>query len=408
MGQGMKLETWLIANLTADPQNARTHDKRNLDAIATSLTKFGQRKPIVITPEGIILAGNGTVQAAKQLKWKEVQVTITPKEWDYATARAYALADNRSAELAEWDTSVLASQLVELDAEGWDIGELGFDVPERTEPVVEDEGPLEFNEDEPPVTKLGDVYQLGRHRLMCGDSTNSASITKLTEGKNMDLVFTDPPYNVEFKGQLLSNTTVNGKQINNYKSVNTKHDAIKNDALGADEFETFITAVLENLWELNPKAWYFTFCDLTLDELLIPMRRTGFEWKSIIVWMKNQATLSGKDYKSRYEPIVYGCKPGAFYGKRYEQEDIWQFQRTLKNDLHPTMKPIPLIEYALKNSSNEGESIIDVFGGSGSTLIAAEQTNRTAYLMELDPKYCDVIVKRWEALTGKKSELVKA
>jgi ParB-like chromosome segregation protein Spo0J len=141
----MKLETWLIADLTADPQNARTHDKRNLDAIATSLTKFGQRKPIVITPEGIILAGNGTVQAAKQLKWKEVQVTITPKEWDYATARAYALADNRSAELAEWDTSVLASQLVELDSVGWEISDLGFDAilqpPTDPEFLPEDSNP---------------------------------------------------------------------------------------------------------------------------------------------------------------------------------------------------------------------------------------------------------------------------
>ena len=175
----MKIEQRAVNSLTPDPQNARKHDQRNLDAIKASLEKFGQRKPIVITPAGVVLAGNGTLEAAKALGWSEIAVALTPKEWDYATAKAYALADNRSAELAEWDTSILASQLVELDSEGWDIGELGFDVPEPTEPIVEDDTPLTFDDVE-PITKLGDVWQLGRHRLMCGDSTS------ITDMENMN------------------------------------------------------------------------------------------------------------------------------------------------------------------------------------------------------------------------------
>jgi DNA modification methylase len=242
---------------------------------------------------------------------------------------------------------------------------------------------------------------------MCGDATDTATVQKLMAGNEAALIFTDPPYNVAFAGQELSSTTKGGKKINHYEGQNTKHEQIKNDALPRESFEDFITKALTNLWSLNPKSWYFTFGDLTLDQLLVPMRKVGFEWKSILVWMKNQATLSGKDYKSRYEPIVYGCKPGAFYGDRYQQEDIWQFQRTLKNDLHPTMKPIPLISYALQNSSQPKDNVIDVFGGSGSTLIACEQTDRTCFMMELDPKYVDVIIARWEKLTGEQAQLIE-
>jgi DNA modification methylase len=242
---------------------------------------------------------------------------------------------------------------------------------------------------------------------LCGDATDTATVQKLMAGNEAALIFTDPPYNIGFSGSGLSNTTKNGKTINNHKTANTKHNEIKNDLLDDKTFETFITEVLTNLWSLNPKAWYFTFSDTTLDQLLIPLRKIGFEWKSILVWMKNQSTLSAKDYKSRYEPIVYGCKSGAFYAERYLQEDIWQFQKTLKNDLHPTMKPIPLIVQAIENSSKSGESVVDVFGGSGSTLIACEQTDRTCFMMELDPKYVDVIIARWEKLTGQTAELIE-
>ena len=389
----MKLETWLIANLTADPQNARTHDKRNLDAIAASLTKFGQRKPIVITPEGIILAGNGTVQAAKQLKWKEVQVTVTPKDWDYATARAYALADNRSAELAEWDTSVLASQLVELDAEGWDIGELGFDVPEPTEPIVEDEGPLIFDETE-PVTKLGDLYKLGNHRLLCGDSTSIDDVDKLTNGATVEMAFTDPPYGVEYTGGLQFKS--DGKVEKNNREM------IKNDDV--DIYEDVMGML--SLKVAGP--CYIWFAGTKASKLYEAAEKYG-DIHALIIWVKNGGYGAlNANYKQKHEPCLYWKPKGAtldFVGNTTETT-IWEIDKDGKNKLHPTQKPIELAFKAIKNHS--AKTVLDLFGGSGSTLIAAEQLNRTAYVMELDPKYCDVIVKRWEALTGKKAELVTA
>ncbi len=212
------------------------------------------------------------------------------------------------------------------------------------------------------------------------------------------MVFTDPPYNVDFKGQELSNTTKDGIEILGHKGANAKHDKIKNDSMPDDEFIEFMKEVLSNVTLFNKGAWYFSFCDLKLDLLLTPLKEMGFSWKSIIIWKKNQATLSGKDYKSRYEPIVYGCPENSFYGERYKQEDIWEFQRTLKNDLHPTMKPIPLIENALNNSSKQGMSVLDLFLGSGSTMVASHQLKRKCYGMELDPKYCQVIVDRMRKL----------
>ena len=220
------------------------------------------------------------------------------------------------------------------------------------------------------------------------------------------MVFTDPPYNVDFKGQELSNTTKDGKKILNHKGANTKHETIKNDKLEDEEFILFMKEVLKNIKTYNKGAWYFTFCDLKLDLLLLPLKEMGFIWKSIIIWNKNQATLSGKDYKSRYEPIVYGSPNNSFYGERYKQEDVWEFQRTLKNDLHPTMKPIPLIENGIKNSSKLNMLVLDLFLGSGSTLIAAEKLNRKCYGMELDEKYCDVIINRWEQFTGLKATII--
>ncbi len=404
----MNIENLRIADLTPDPKNARQHDDKNLKAIMGSLKEFGQRKPIVITEAGLIVAGNGTVLAAKNLGWETIKAVQVPADWSKDQVKAFALADNRTAELATWSPKVLAAQLIELESAGFEIAEFGFDKvesPINPDSLAEDEMP------EPPVnatTKLGDLWQLGRHRLLCGDSSDNSQLEKLMAGEKADMIFTDPPYNVAFEGQELSNTTKNGQVIKHHKGANTKHDAIKNDQLGEQEFYSFITKVLQNLWELKPDAWYFTFGDLTLDQLLVPMKQTGFKWKSIIIWKKNQATLSGKDYKSRYEPIVYGCKPNSFYGERYLQEDIWEFQRSLKNDLHPTMKPVPLIVHAIENSSKLGQILVDVFGGSGSTLIAAEQTNRNCYMMELDPKYCDVIIKRWETLTGLKAELINA
>jgi DNA modification methylase len=362
-----------------------------LKAIADSLDLFGQRKPIVVWGKTVV-AGNGTIAAARSLGWKEITVARVPDDWSADQVKAYALADNRSAELASWDEQVLASQLLELQEAEFDIELLGFELPvDELSEVVEDELPEQVE----PKSKLGDVWLLGKHRLVCGDATDTATVKKLMQGQEADLIFTDPPYNLDFKGQRIN------------AAANAKHDDIKNDNLSVSDFDNFIVKVLENYLEMNPKAWYFFFSDLTLDLLLTPMRRIGFSWKSILIWMKPFASMSSKDYKSRYEPFIYGCKSNAFYGERYNDEDIWQFARVKTNDLHPTMKPLDLIAKAIQNSSKNNDVVVDLFGGSGSTLIACEQTDRTCYMMELDPKYVDVIIARWEKLTGLTAELIE-
>jgi DNA modification methylase len=386
----MDIELVNIDDLDLDSRNARKHDAKNLKAIADSLEQFGQRKPIVVWGRTVV-AGNGTMAAARTLGWTEIQIVRVPDDWSADQVKAYALADNRSAELASWDEQVLASQLLELQQAEFDIELLGFELPvDELQEVVEDEIPQQVE----PKSKLGDVWKLGRHRLMCGDATDTATVQKLMAGNEAALIFTDPPYNLDFQGQRIN------------AAANAKHDDIKNDNLSSLEFDDFITKVLSNYAGMNAKAWYFFFSDLTLDMLLTPMRQNGFSWKSILIWMKPFASMSSKDYKSRYEPFVYGCKSNSFYGQRYNDEDIWQFARVKTNDLHPTMKPLDLIAKALNNSSKTNDIVVDLFGGSGSTLIACEQTNRTCFMMELDPKYVDVIIARWEKLTGQTAELI--
>jgi DNA modification methylase len=386
----MNVDVVLIDDLELDPNNARRHSKKNLDAIAASLERFGQRKPIVVWRNRVV-AGNGTLVAARSLGWREISVARCPDDWDELQVKAFALADNRSAELAEWDEQVLNAQLQELELAEFDVEAIGFETTVEPEPVVEDEIPEVVE----PKAKLGDVWLLGRHRLVCGDATDTATVQKLMQGNDADLIFTDPPYNLDFQGQRIN------------AAANAKHDDIKNDNLSLAEFDDFISKVLRNYASMNAKAWYFFFSDLTLDMLLVPMRQNGFSWKSILIWMKPFASMSSKDYKSRYEPFVYGCKSNAFYGQRYNDEDIWQFARVKTNDLHPTMKPLDLIAKALNNSSQPNDIVVDLFGGSGSTLIACEQTNRTCFMMELDPKYVDVIIARWEKLTGDTAVLIE-
>ena len=374
-----------IAQLSLDPKNARKHSARNLEAIAASLLKFGQRKPLVVH-RGVVLAGNGTLEAARSLGWTEIDVAEVPDDWDNDTAKAYALADNRTAELAEWDESELAKQLLELQDADWDITELGFDIPALAdiEPGDEDEIP------EPPVepkTKLGDIYQLGRHRLMCGDSTDLTSVERLMGGTKANMLFTDPPYGVDYEG-------------------------VNNDFLKGEKFREFLTIALKNAFNImeegsNAYVWH---ADIHAYECIGAFRDAGFTQAkpSVIQWVKDSLVLSQGDYHSRNEPCLYGWKAGKNRVRVADrtQDTIWEFPKPRKADGHPTMKPIALCERAINNSSLKDSVIFDLFAGSGSTLIACEQTKRICYAIELDPKYCDVIIKRWENLTGLKAELI--
>lgn len=386
----MKVQTVAISALTPDPRNARKHDQRNLEVIAASLSQFGQRKPIVVTADKVVIAGNGTLEAAKSLGWTEIAVAEAPDDWDDATIRAYALADNRSAELAEWDDSVLNSMLDELAIEGWNITELGFDLPEvEPEPLAGD--PDEVPEQVPSKTVPGDVWLLGPHRLVCGDSTSSTDVDKLMDGKLADMVWTDPPYGVSYEGK-------------------TK-DAlvIKND--GTDEALNVVDGAFDQILAATKKgsAVYVASppgpISIEFGTKLIARKMM----RQRLVWAKDSMVLGHSDYHYKHEDIYFGYTPDGegrrgrgglgWYGDN-SQTSILDFARPKVNKVHPTMKPIELINYCLGNSSKPGDIVLDLFGGSGSTLIAAQSSGRIAYLMELDPHYCDVICARFQTLTG--------
>jgi DNA modification methylase len=380
-----------IQEIKNNENNPRIIKDYKFKQLVKSIKEFPEMlklRPIVVNSEMIVLGGNMRLKACKEAGLKEVWV-LKADELTEEQQREFIVKDNVG--FGEWDWDVLANEWDNQQLEDWGLDLLPFEEEEVLE-AEEDE----FDSTPPEIVKtvLGDLYEIGEHRLLCGDSTCSDTVAKLMNGVKADMVFTDPPYNVDFKGQELSNTTKDGIEVLHHKGANSKHEKIKNDSMPDDEFLDFMRQVLSNILLFNQGAWYFSFCDLKLDLLLTPLKEMGFNWKSIIIWKKNQATLSGKDYKSRYEPIVYGCPNNSFYGERYKQEDIWEFQRTLKNDLHPTMKPIPLIENALNNSSKQGMKIMDLFLGSGSTMVASHQLKRKCYGMELDPKYCDVIIKR--------------
>jgi site-specific DNA-methyltransferase (adenine-specific) len=384
----MEVTRRLIEDLTLDPRNARTHSQKNLDAIATSLTKFGQRKPIVITGDGVVLAGNGTLEAAKSLKWDYIDVSVTPADWDIDTARAYALADNRTAELAEWDEAVLAKQLLELHDADFDIEALGFEMPQviEPEPLDEDEMPLEPE----PKVKHGDLWKLGEHLLICGDATEVGAYERLLGDDQVDLVWTDPPYGVSYVGQ-------GGMTI-------------ENDNLDIGALEEFLRQGFNAMFTYTkPGAcWYVAAPSGNLFQAFsIPLSELEV-WRHTLVWVKDALVMGRADYHYRHESIFYGWTPGAAHQEPPDrkQDSVWEVPRPRSNKEHPTMKPIELITRAINNSSRANDLVLDPFAGSGSTLIAADQTRRRARVMEIDPKYCDVIIARWERITGGKAELL--
>ncbi len=378
----MKLEKLMLNSLTPDPNNARTHDETNLKAIEGSLREFGQRKPIVIDQEGVIVAGNGTVEAAKRLSWSEIQAVRIPPDWSADRIKAFALADNRTAELAGWNQEVMAGQLIELQEAGFEIEEFGFDLvepPIDADALIEDEVPSQV---ETRVAK-GDLWALGKHRVKCGDATALDDAKHLMGESLADLIFTDPPYGVDYKG-------------------------INND--DAEGLENLLTKAFANYVEISKKgSSVYVFHSDRNAHVFHSTFRKFFHFSSMIIWVKNSLTLSRTDYQSQHEPCLYGWVDNGshtFYGDR-RQVSVWKFDKERVQG-HTTPKPVALIAKALSNSSKSGDLVVDFFGGSGSTLIACEQTGRSARIIELDPKYCDVILQRWENLTGQKAELVDA
>lgn len=386
----MNVETVLIDDLDLDSRNARKHDGKNLKAIADSLEQFGQRKPIVVWGR-IVVAGNGTLVAARSLGWTEIQIARVPDEWSADQVKAYALADNRSAELAEWDEQVLASQLLELQQAEFDIELLGFELPvDELAEVVEDEIPEQVE----PKSKLGDVWQLGRHKLLCGDSTNEETVNKLLGQTKPDLVLTDPPYNQPSSG---GNNDLIGKAINKVT-----------DSISAMiDFEPKDTLELLHKLNKNSVNWIF-YCSKDLLWDYLDFAKTNKLAFNVLVWQKPNAIPIGSSYRPDVEYVIHLRKnsiwnnnlPNVNYSKVL-------FAKRETGKEHPTIKPQEILINQLMILSNAKSNVLDLFGGSGSTLIACEQTDRTCFMMELDPKYVDVIIARWEKLTGEQAQLIE-
>lgn len=406
MNPADKVEKWSIDKLVPYARNSRTHSDEQINQIAASIKEWGWTTPVLVDEDGGIIAGHGRTLAAQKLKMKEIPVVVA-KGWSDAKKRAYVIADNKLALNAGWDNEMLSLELGELGELGFDLDLTGF-TPEEIAalmPIEITEGLTDEDEvpDAPadPITKLGDIWILGNHRLMCGDSTSIDDVDKLMDGQKADMVFTDPPYNIAFSGTM-SSTSKDGI-LQNYVTENAKHRPIENDKKSESEFYDFISEVLSIIQIKCNGAWYILFGSANLHELLRPITDIGMKYKSIVIWVKNQSPMGGGAYRKKYEPIVYGNFSGEFYGKPYAEDDVWEFDRTKKNDLHPTMKPVELVKNALRHGSKTGDLVLDLFGGSGSTMIASEEIGRKSCLMEIDPKYCDVIVKRWENFTGKKA-----
>jgi DNA modification methylase len=381
-----QIEMVSVDTLIPYAKNARTHSDEQVAQIAGSIKEFGFNNPVLVDKDNSVIAGHGRLMAARKLGYKEVPV-VKLEHLTESQRKAYILADNRIALNSGWDTSMLSLELQELK-DDIDLSLLGFDADEldaMLNPIEETEGLTDEDSvpDVPvePKTKLGDIYILGNHRLMCGDSTSIDAVEKLMDGQKADMVFTDPPYGVDYKG-------------------------INNDS--RDGLEDLLRGAFANYLAVSKSgASIYCFHSDRCADVFHSVFREFFHFSSMIIWAKNSLTLSQTDYQSQHEPCLYGWMNNgshSWYSDR-KQTSVWKFDKE-RFEGHTTPKPVGLVERAINNSSKGGDLIIDLFGGSGSTLIAAEKIGRQARLMELDPKYCDVIVKRWEDFTGKKAELV--
>ena len=386
--QGLALP---LSDLNPDAANARTHDQRNIDAIARSLSRWGQRQPIVVQKQGMIVrAGNGRLLAAKSLGWSHIAAIVVDE--DSTEATAYAIADNRTAELAGWDDETLASLLQSLDEE--DRIDAGFDDAELQALIDELTPAVEVEEDEAPeppadpVTQPGDLWTLGRHRVLCGDATDKASGHRLWGDSPPFLMVTDPPYGVDYQGG----------------EVNTK----KRERLAGDKDANLYERVLQE----NPcEVVYLWFAGTKALPVYSAVASAGYEPRALLIWNKLKAGYGAPSahYKQRHEPCVYARKGGsAKWNGDMTVPTVWDIEQPKKNEHHPTQKPIECMARPIRNHGGPGDTVYDPFLGSGTTLIAAEQLGRTCYGCEIAPAYCDVIVRRWENLTGEKATRVDA
>lgn len=432
------------AALIPNPRNPNKHPKKQIEMLSKIIKLQGWRAPVTVSNRsGFIVRGHGRLQAALLLNATQIPVDRQDYKSD-AEEWSDLIADNRIAELSEADDALMASLLSELD--GFDVELAGFTAKDATKLLAEMEAGDVVEDDfdaaaiaetiKDPITKLGDIWQLGRHRLMCGDATNAGNVEKLMAGNLATMIFTDPPYNVNYQGGTIDKLT------------------IKNDNMPVNEFNSFLHNAFASMFEavIPGGAIYVCHADSEGANFRGALLEAGWLIKQCLIWVKNQFVIGRQDYQWQHEPILYGWKPGAahqWYGGRkqgtviedgmpvvIERGDngtlititagleklvlrvtdfeivhtgddsdttIWRFEKPLRNKEHPTMKPIRLCARAIHNSSKANDIVADFFGGSGSTLIASEQADRSCYAMEIDPVYCDVIIRRWEEFTGEKA-----
>lgn len=420
-----------LDEITPYENNPRKNDDA-VKGVAKSIKRFGFRVPIVIDEKNVIVCGHTRYKAAQKLGLEEIPC-VSAKDLTPAQIKAFRLADNKTAEAAEWDLTFLKDELAALEDLGFDMDDMadfGFDIENLRggdDDLVAIQDVVPTPEEVPPRTHTGELYKLGAHRLICGDCTEADTLKRLLGNKKADAVITDPPYNVDYTGKT------------------EKALKIDNDAMDNAEFKAFLTAAfgVVNKALKQGGAFYIWHASRTQREFEDALEENGLTVRQQLIWNKNVMVLGRQDYQWKHEPCFYGWKDGAphyFIDDRtqttvFEDETPAEFNKMKKaelvallekiysdhisatvinekkparSDLHPTSKPVPLIARLIKNSTKQKQSVLDIFGGSGTTLIAAEQLNRVCYMAEIDPRYCDVIIQRWEALTGKKAELLSA
>ena len=387
-----------IDKLIPYQNNARTHSKEQLLKLRSSLREFGFVNPVLIDKDYNIIAGHGRVAAAKAEGLTEVPCVMV-EHLTEAQKKAYILADNRLAMDAGWDNELLAIEFESLKDLNFDLNLTGFEAAEIDElfsnihdkDVADDEFDVDAALAEEPISKLGDVWVLGRHRLICGDSTLAETYERLMEGKKANICVTDPPYNV------------------NYTAGKENERVIKNDNMDDQNFYEFLLSSFKNIYNHldDGGATYIFHADTEGLNFRKAFKDAGFKLSGVCQWVKHSLVMGRSDYQWQHEPVLYGWKPTGshkWYSDR-KQTTVWNFDRPSKSELHPTMKPVPLVAYPIQNSSMSNCIVLEPFGGSGSTLIASEQTARICYAIELDEKYVDVIAKRYIDYVGKDDDV---
>ena len=391
-----KIEQRPVVELIPYAANSRTHSDAQVAQIAASIREFGWTNPILIDGENTIIAGHGRLLAARKLGMEEVPAIILD-HLSKAQQRALVIADNQLALNAGWDIDMLKAEIEDLNLEGFDLGLLGFDdkfldgllelEPEPTEGLTDEDAVPDVPEQ--PKTVLGDVWVLGNHRLMCGDSTSIDHMQTLTGGGLVDMWLTDPPYNVAYEDGTKEKLT------------------IQNDNMADDEFRQFLRdAYTAADAVMKPGAvFYIWHADSEGYNFRGAAKDAGWQVRQCLIWKKSTMVMGRQDYHWKHEPCLYGWKDGAahLWATDRKQTTILEFDKPSRNGEHPTMKPVELFEYQMLNNTKGADIVLDSFGGSGTTMIAAEKHGRHSRLMELDPKYCDVIVKRWQDFTGQKA-----